>query len=97
MGKIESEKQSVYRMIRLYCRKKHMPSDDLCPECETLKQYAFLKLDNCRFKDDKKACRYCPAHCYQKDMRVEIRKVMQLSGPRMILYDPVVVFKHLFN
>ena len=97
MGKIEYEKQGVYRMIHLYCRKKHGSSSDLCPECNALKQYAYDRLTNCPFKEDKKACKVCVVHCYKKDMRAEIRKVMRFSGPRMILYYPLDFMKHIIH
>jgi len=97
MGKIEYEKQGVSRMIHLYCRKKHNTPGDLCKECETLKQYAFDRLVHCPFKEHKAACKDCTVHCYRKDMRAEIRKVMRFSGPRMILYHPLDVLKHLIK
>jgi len=95
MGKIEKEKDIIGQMILVYCRKRHASSDGLCPVCETLKSYALSRLSNCRFGDEKTACKACKVHCYKVDMRARIREVMRYSGPRMILYSPFTFFKHL--
>ena len=34
-------------------------------------------------------------HCYQPQMREQIRQVMRYSGPRMLLYHPVLAIWHL--
>ena len=34
-------------------------------------------------------------HCYQPQMREQIRQVMRFSGPRMLLYHPVLAVWHL--
>lgn len=97
MDKIEKEKDIVGRMILIYCRKHHTSSDSLCSACESLKSYALSRLSNCRFGDQKTACKACKVHCYKADMRERIREVMRYSGPRLILYSPITFFKHLIK
>lgn len=97
MGNIIKEKKTVAYMIALYCRKKHGQHTELCPECHALKEYAHLRLDKCQFGDNKPACKRCTVHCYKKDMRAQIRKVMRFSGPRMLVYYPLDFLKHHFH
>ena len=41
-------------------------------------------------------CSQCKVHCYKKDKREQIRKVMRFSGPRMLVYHPVMAICHLY-
>lgn len=70
---IETEKQTLEQMIRLFCKAKH-GSDSLCADCEELLDYAQARLDACPFGDDKPVCRNCEVHCYQPEMRQELQK-----------------------
>ena len=83
MTKIDKEKEIVELMIKIYCRKKHNHKDELCDECSELKNYAHMRLSNCKFGEKKSTCGKCPIHCYKKDMREKIKKVMKFSGPRL--------------
>lgn len=94
MTKIESEKRTVEMMIRLYCRKKH-GLDDICVDCNSLLLYARKRLEKCVYGENKSACKLCPVHCYNKDRREQIRKVMRYSGPRIFFYFPFEYLKHL--
>lgn len=96
MSKISYEKRIVEYMIGLYCRKNHH-TDDLCPDCETLKNYALDRLTKCPLGEDKPACKDCQIHCYKADMKNKIREVMHFSGPRMIIYYPLDYVKHLIR
>ena len=94
--KREREKQVVALMISLYCRKKHHPlKGRLCPECEALLSYAHLRSDRCPFMKTKTFCSNCQVHCYKPEMREKIRQVMRFSGPRMLLYHPVLAVWHV--
>ena len=100
--KIQREKQVVSAMIEIYCKGKHKsaPKDQaggLCEQCAQLKEYALLRLDRCKFGENKGNCGDCTIHCYKKDKREEIQRVMRYSGPRMIFYHPVMAFEHLWN
>ena len=143
MSKIETEKQTVEAMIRLYCKgKRHtktenyrdspncritpsnqnspitpitptpphrssahsltaprspLPIPSLCPQCQQLLTYAHQRLERCKFGEDKPSCTRCPVHCYKPAMREQIRQVMRYSGPRMLLHDPIMAIRHLWD
>jgi hypothetical protein len=40
-------------MIQIYCKANHGTQGELCPECSEFKEYAFMRLDKCPFKDKK--------------------------------------------
>ena len=145
MGKIETEKQTVEAMIRLYCKEKrhgetengkrkaenyekdmNCPSNlnnpssqstpttqisanrlsshlspltvtPLCPQCQTLLDYALQRLERCRFGEGKPSCTRCPVHCYKPALREQIRQVMRYSGPRMLLHNPIMAIRHMWD
>jgi hypothetical protein len=96
MGKIDSEKKVVEKMIRMYCRKMHA-QNNLCESCNALTQYALERLDKCPFKDSKPACKVCKIHCYNNEMRQKIREVMRFSGPRILFSYPKDFLLHLLG
>lgn len=93
-SKVKEEKEVVELMIRLYCSKKER-NYSLCPDCQELLEYVHSRLDRCRYGDLKPTCKKCPIHCHKKDMRERIKTVMRWSGPRLFLYNPMAVIKHL--
>ena len=93
-SRIEQEKQTVERMVRLYCRKKE-GNKQLCPRCEELLGYARIRLSRCPFGENKSTCRQCSIHCYKPEMREQIRTVMRWSGPRMLFVHPVLAVLHM--
>lgn len=95
MSKIQSEKKTIELMINIYCRKKHGTTGELCEECRELKDYAFKRLDSCRFKENKGTCKNCKIHCYKPEMKEKIKKVMKFSGPRLIIYNPKELISHM--
>ena len=95
-SRIEKEKLVVKEMIELYCKKKEK-NKELCEECKSLLDYAYNRLDHCKFGEYKSSCQKCPIHCYKKDMRERMRQVMRFSGPRMLFYHPVAALKHLLQ
>lgn len=86
-------------MIRLYCRRNHPQMGQskgvLCPECQELADYAKARSQKCPFMETKTFCANCKVHCYRPQMREKIRQVMRFSGPRMLLYHPVLAVWHL--
>lgn len=80
-------------MIRLYCKKKH--KSDLCEDCHKLLDYSFKRIDSCRHKESKTFCSMCQTHCYSPNMKSEIREVMKFSGPRMLIYNPILAINHV--
>ncbi|MFI3269216.1 MAG: nitrous oxide-stimulated promoter family protein [Rikenellaceae bacterium] len=85
---IEREKRIVAKMIELHCRTKHNPPT-LCDDCKELVDYAFMRLDRCRYGENKPVCNKCTTYCYKPQMRTKITKVMRYSGRRMILRSPL--------
>lgn len=97
-SKREREKQMVTEMIALYCRKvHHTKKGELCPECRELTEYACTRSDKCPFMETKTFCVNCKVHCYKKEMRERIQKVMRFSGSRMIFYHPVTAVTHVIS
>ena len=95
-SRIDREKETVDKMIGLYCRHK-LKRDTPTEEFKELMDYAHKQLDRCKFGDDKPACKRCPIHCYKPEMREKIRMVMRWTGPRMLIYNPMMFIRHLFN
>ena len=96
-SKIEKEKKIVALMISLYCRKTHRGRQLLCDECQELLVYAHQRIDQCPFMETKTFCSSCKVHCYRRDMREKIRRVMRFSGPRMLLHHPIIALLHVFE
>lgn len=103
MDKTEKKRQKeqyiVEEMIRLYCRKNHSDewkkTDQMCRTCRELSDYAKLRSQKCPFMKEKTFCVNCKVHCYKPEKREQIRQVMRFSGPRMMLYHPVLAIWHL--
>ena len=97
MSRVEKEKEIVELMIRLYCEKNHNCKDELCDDCRELLEYAHKRLSFCKFGDKKSSCSKCPIHCYKKDMKEKIKKVMRFSGPRLLIDRPFEYVRHIFK
>ena len=103
MSKVEKKRQKeqyvVEEMVRLYCRKNHKEQyteqKNMCPQCQALADYAKARSEHCPFMENKTFCANCKVHCYKPDMREQIRQVMRFSGPRMLLYHPILAIWHL--
>lgn len=91
------EKRTVSNMIGIYCHSKHNTKSELCQVCRELELYAYKRLENCKFGEQKPDCKHCPTHCYQKEMKQKIREVMRFSGPRMIFYYPIDAIRHFIQ
>lgn len=91
---IQDEKETVSKMIHIYCSKKHK-STVLCDSCEDLQQFALTRLSLCPFGEEKGACSNCSIQCYLPEYREKIKKVMRYSGKWMLLYHPIYSIKHL--
>lgn len=96
--KRRKEQRVVEEMIKLYCSKNHpsyKENSTMCQECRILSDYAKQRSKHCPFMEQKTFCANCTVHCYKPEMREQIRKVMRFSGPRIILYHPVMAVWHL--
>lgn len=100
--KRKREQYVVSQMINLYCRKNHKEkrmknNKELCEECSRLESYAKIRSEKCPFMEKKTFCSNCKIHCYKPEMREKIKKVMRFSGPRMIMYHPILAVWHLIT
>ena len=94
--KIATEKTTVKAMIEIYCKANHK-GQFMCEECSKLIDYAFLRLDKCKYNENKPSCKKCKTHCYNTENRNRIRKIMRFSGKRMIFYNPILSLRHLLK
>ena len=96
MSRIEREKQTVRKMIELYCRHR-LKQVNIPEEYQHLAEFACRRLDHCKYGEKKTACKNCPTHCYAPKEREQIRRIMRWAGPRMTFYSPIDAIRHLFN
>lgn len=94
--RIEQEKKTVERMIRLYCRHRE-GNRTLCLQCSELLHYAHARLSHCRYGGQKPTCRRCPTHCYKPQMQERMRQVMRYAGPRMLFWHPCLALRHVWR
>ena len=96
-GQLGIEYKTIKAMVHIYCRAHHANSTKSvpCPECTELIAYANEKLDRCPYGQSKPTCKKCPIHCYKKEQRQKIQKIMRYAGPRMLFYHPILAIKHL--
>lgn len=92
--KQEKERELVSFMIGLYCRKKHK-TEELCPECRELLDYAYQRIEHCPFMEKKTFCSSCRSHCYRGNKRDKIKEIMRWSGPRLLFYRPMDCLRHM--
>lgn len=85
--RIEREKRIVNLMISNFCLDIHK-SEELCEECQELKDYAEKRLLTCPYIENKPVCSNCTIHCYNKKQKGKIKQVMKTMGPRMIYKNP---------
>jgi hypothetical protein len=93
--RLAREWKTVTAMLDIYCQDHH--GNALCQECRELKGYVNLRLERCRFGDEKPTCAKCPVHCYQRDRREQIKIVMRYAGPKMLWKHPWLSLWHLLD
>lgn len=94
--KNKTEKRTLFLMIKIYCNHHHH-TKGICDDCSDLYDYAVFRADKCPFGTRKPVCSACTIHCYNLEMREQIRKVMRFSGPKMIFRHPVFALIHLYR
>jgi len=92
--RLEREWRTIAVMIACYCRAHHGVGRGLCGECESLLEYAGVRLERCQFGAEKPVCTKCPVHCYQRARREQVRAVMRYAGPRIAWRHPVLSLLH---
>lgn len=96
--KQEQEKKLIAVMIAMYRSFKEREMDD--DELDELLLYSTKRIESCLYRkngEKKPFCNVCPVHCYKRDMRERIKKVMRYSGPRLLFKHPFLSLKHLFK
>ena len=94
--RIAREQDTIRKMASLYCHDKHgAPEGSLCPDCQSLVDYALERLRRCPFQEQKSTCAKCTVHCYKPAMREKVRGVMRYAGPRMLRKHPLMAIMHL--
>ena len=94
---IAYEKDTIIKMIRIYCQGVHNSKQSICNDCQELLDYAIKRLDRCKFGNDKPTCERCTVHCYKPEMRDKVRVVMRYSGPRMLFKYPLIAVRHMLK
>lgn len=95
-SRIQREKEVLRKMVNIYCV-GHAHSNNTCENCRQIIEYAELRLDACKFGENKVFCSKCTVHCYNTEMRISIKKIMRYSGPRMLFHDPIIALKHILQ
>ena len=91
------ERAIVQTMIEVYCKNKCKAKEIPCEKCKDLIQYSKTRIDKCPYMETKSFCSSCKTHCYDMKYRGKIKEVMRFSGPRMILYHPIITLKHMIQ
>lgn len=90
--KILFEKKTVQAMIDIYYKQFH--DKDHLIEKKDVQNYAMARLSHCQFGEDKPTCKVCPVHCYKKSYKEKMQIIMRYSGPRMMIYHPLMSVEH---
>ncbi|MCM3569462.1 nitrous oxide-stimulated promoter family protein [Neobacillus mesonae] len=93
---ILKEKELVKQMIELYCHKEHH-HEQLCNECQELRNYCLLKLSFCRFGENKPTCSNCKVYCFSPIYRQKMDTIIRYLGPWLLVYHPIFIFKYVLN
>jgi len=96
-GRLAREKRTLQAMVRMYCRAHHGANGPLCPECQSLCDYALGRLDRCPYGAEKTTCVNCPTHCYKPAMKEQVKAVMRYAGPRMLFRHPILALFHILD
>jgi predicted amidophosphoribosyltransferase len=95
--RVTREKDTIFKMIKIYCNKHHKPDGELCSGCRDFIEYADKCLFLCSYGVSKPACGICPTNCFSSDMQAKMVIVMRYAGPRMLFIHPILSVSHLFD
>lgn len=103
-GALVSEFKTLEAMVEIYCQANHQNQTGhkakaplVCELCQSLLNYAKLRLDRCPYGESKPTCNRCPIHCYKPEPKAQMKVVMIYSGPRMLLKHPILALNHLIK
>lgn len=74
-------------MIKIYCNGKHH-SKQLCAECQELLNYAQLRLERCKFGNQKHTCKKMPRSLLQALYATKDVRGHALRGPSHAMAPP---------
>lgn len=92
--RLNREWETMEAMVKIHCRDLHGSSATPCAECQGLLDYAYVRLERCRFGTEKPTCANCPVHCYQRNRREQVKAAMRYAGPRMLWEHPFMSLRH---
>jgi hypothetical protein len=96
--RIGREKATIEAMVRIYCHGHHgTRGREVCADCAEFLEYAYRRLDRCRWIPEKPTCGRCPVHCYGREMRARAVEVMRYAGPRMAWRHPLMALWHFVD
>lgn len=90
---IEKKKKILSAMFDIYIKKHQEEKENIC----SLRDYAFQRIEKCPNNGKKIYCSSCTIHCFADNERAYIKKVMRFSGPRMMVYHPLMALDHAFS
>ena len=95
--RMKRERKTIRVMVKIFCKGNHKSRSTLCKDCQTLLDYAFMRLSNCPYQKDKPTCKNCVIHCYKEPEKSKLRKIMRYSGPRILFTNPILAIHHLID
>lgn len=93
-ARFAQDRETLLAMADIYCRAHHGTQGELCSKCASVIEYAVARTEKCPFNHETN-CKDCYIHCYNGEMRDEVRAVMGYAGPRMLLRHPVMTMRYL--
>ncbi len=96
-GKLEREKVTIMKMVKIYCARFHKPEGELCANCQALAEYAMNCVTRCHYGEDKPVCGLCPTNCFFEDSYTRIAAIMRYAGPRMLYKHPLLACSHIYD
>ena len=95
--RLNRERNTIRAMFEIYCQGRHGSKASLCPDCQSVLDYAFKRIAKCPYAENKPVCKNCVTHCYSKEMQARVREIMRFSGPRMPLRHPLLTLGHYLD
>lgn len=91
MNRLNDKQKMLIAIFGVY--QKYNKDTDL--NLEEIKSYSLKRLDNCIHIGEDIFCGFCEIQCFGDKYKKEIRSIMRFSGPRMILYHPIMAIRYL--
>lgn len=95
--RMRRERKTIKAMVIIYCKSNHKTKSALCKDCQTLLKYAFQRLSNCPYQNEKPTCKNCVIHCFKEPEKSKFQEIMRYSGPKIIFKNPILAIRHLID